>query len=279
MESLGVDIISSSLGYIDWYDTTQLDGNTAVITQVAAIAASLGVIVVNAAGNEGDNPLWRLVTPPADGDSVIAVGSVDSQRNLAASSSRGPTSDGRIKPDFCGMGVGDYIAAYAGGYTFGSGTSYSTPLIAGGIALLLDHNPSYRLSDILTAMKLSSSRGRNPDYNYGWGIPDFVLALEYIQNGGPPDIYDVRIYPQPAIGEITISILFDTDFPKRWSIHDLSGLEIYSSGIVRESESRSVSQYWYGRNSDGQDVASGIYICMVDFGDRTILKKFCFLRE
>jgi len=278
MESLGVDIISSSLGYIDWYDTTQLDGQTAAITQAANIAVSLGVIVVNAAGNEGDNPAWRMVTPPADGDSVIAVGAVDSQGNLAASSSRGPTADGRIKPDFCAMGVSDYIAAYSGGYVYGSGTSYSAPLIAGGIALLLDNNPAYRISDILTALKFSASRGGNPDNNYGWGIPDFAMALGYLENGTPISDYYIEIFPSPARGLVRIIIQNTDNIPHYVTIHDLTGIEIWQQNTFPFSdEDTEIS--WNGKNSAGQDVASGIYICMVDFGDRTIIKKFCILQQ
>jgi hypothetical protein len=115
MDSIGVDLISSSVGYIDWYDTTQLDGQTALCTQAANIAVSLGIVVVNSAGNEG-NTAWRKVIPPADGDSVIAAGGVNPFGLIMANSSRGPTADGRIKPDFCAQGSGVYAANWRGGY-------------------------------------------------------------------------------------------------------------------------------------------------------------------
>lgn len=119
MESLGVDIISSSLGYLDWYDTLELDGKTALITKAANVADSLGIIVVNSAGNEGTNPFWRKIVPPSDGFSVIAVGAVDGDGNIVDFSSRGPTADGRIKPDVCALGLNDYVADYATrGYAF-----------------------------------------------------------------------------------------------------------------------------------------------------------------
>lgn len=196
MDSLGVDIISTSLGYIDWYDTTDLDGHTALCTQAANIAVSLGIVVVNAAGNEG-NTYWRKVTPPADGDSVIAVGGVSPDGVILAFSSRGPTADGRIKPDFCAQASAVFTASWYGGYGFASGTSFATPLVAGGVALLMEAEPSWVLSDIMQYMKAYSVRepsfvhitpqsvlvgedldlrisvDRLPDNEYGWGIPDF----------------------------------------------------------------------------------------------------------
>jgi subtilisin family serine protease len=196
MDSIGVDIISSSLGYIDWYDTTQLDGQTALCTQAANIAVSLGIVVVNSAGNEG-NTAWRKVIPPADGDSVIAAGGVNPFGLIMANSSRGPTADGRIKPDFCTQGSGVYAANWRGGYLPVGGTSYAAPLLSGSIALLMEANPSWEVADILENMKSYSIRppafdhlgpqsvvlGETlrlhvsvdflPDNNYGWGIPDF----------------------------------------------------------------------------------------------------------
>jgi serine protease AprX len=185
MESLGVDIISSSLGYIDWYDTTQLDGRTALITRAANIANSLGVVVVNSAGNEGTNPEWRKITPPADGFSVIAVGAVDANEVIVNFSSRGPTADGRIKPDVCALGSGDYVANYINnGYAFESGTSFSAPLIAGSVALLLEAHPDWDPIIVNSILKRSSSQASNPDNDYGWGIPNMVDAYY----GGPSQL-------------------------------------------------------------------------------------------
>lgn len=142
MEASGADVFSSSLGYYDWYDTTDLDGNTTAITVAADIAASLGVIVVNAAGNER-NLLWNAIIAPADGDSVIAVGGVNSNGSLWPRSSPGPTADGRIKPDVAAMASGVYAANYStNDYRTLGGTSMATPVAAGGLALILEAHPA-----------------------------------------------------------------------------------------------------------------------------------------
>jgi len=201
MDSIGVDIISSSVGYIDWYDTTQLDGQTALCTQAANIAVSMGIVVVNSAGNEG-NTFWRKVIPPADGDSVIAVGGVGPDGVILSLSSRGPTADGRIKPDFCAQGSAVYAANWrSGDYFVVGGTSYAAPLVAGAIALIMEAHPEWVLADILESMKSYSLRppifnhigpqsvviGETlnvrvsvdflPDNDYGWGIPDINAAV------------------------------------------------------------------------------------------------------
>lgn len=170
MEALGIDIISSSLGYIDWYDTSQLDGNTAVITIAADIAAAFGVVVVNAAGNER-NSSWGRIIPPADGDSVIAVGGVTSTGQLYNQSSPGPTSDGRIKPDVMAQAVGVWGAYYStGGYRTFSGTSLATPVVAGGLALILEAHPNWSLDKLYYSLRLTASNADVPDNDMGWGI-------------------------------------------------------------------------------------------------------------
>ncbi len=211
MDSLGVDIVSSSVGYIDWYDTTQLDGQTALCTIAANIAASMGIIVVNSAGNEG-NTSWRKVIPPADGDSVIAAGGVNPDGMILALSSRGPTADGRIKPDLCAQGSSVYMANWGGGYMGGNGTSFAAPLIAGSIALILEGHPSWTLAELLEHIKSYSTRVPFINHigpqsiavgdtlnirvsadlvtnnDYGWGIPDFFSVMNLSPNWAGSEI-------------------------------------------------------------------------------------------
>jgi hypothetical protein len=184
MESQGADIVSSSLGYTRFdddtgYEFSDLDGNTAVTTIAADAAAVLGVLVVNAAGNER-NGEWGHIITPADGDSVAAIGAVDSQGALASFSSPGPTYDGRTKPDVCAMGVGNYIALNVDtvSFTNGNGTSYATPLVAGASALILEAQSQWTAMDVLDGLKATASQSDSPDNDYGWGIINALRAAD-----------------------------------------------------------------------------------------------------
>ncbi|MBI4502229.1 MAG: S8 family serine peptidase [Gemmatimonadetes bacterium] len=185
-DSLGAKIVSSSLGYLCFpencatatfsYATGQLNGDVAVTTVAADLAAQRGITVVTAMGNSGPAP--QSLSTPADGDSVISLGSVDSLGNLAPSSSRGPTADGRIKPDLTAPGVAVFVATPSG-FGRGSGTSFSTPIAAGAAALMKQAHLSFGPIAIRDALRLAGSNARSPDSNRGWGTPDVTLAATF----------------------------------------------------------------------------------------------------
>ncbi len=176
-DSLGADIINSSLGYSDWYEYSDLDGNTSRLTQALDYAASIGILVHTAAGNSG--PLPRSILVPADADSALTCGAVSERGILTLFSSKGPTYDGRIKPDICAMGSGVRCADDANdhAYDYASGTSLSTPLLAGGSAILMQIHSDWDVGDFIEAIKRSSNNFTSPDNDYGWGIPDFSAAV------------------------------------------------------------------------------------------------------
>jgi serine protease AprX len=178
-DSIGADVISSSLGYIDWYTYPDLDGNTAVITIAADIAAQRGIVVCNAMGNEGSGS--GSLIAPADADSIIACGAVDGSGNIAYFSSRGPTYDGRIKPEVCARGVSTRCAnpSSTTGYTTADGTSLSTPLIGGAAAVILSAHPTWTPMQVREAMMASGNNSSWPNNTYGWGIPDILAAIQY----------------------------------------------------------------------------------------------------
>ena len=186
-DSLGVDVTSTSLGYLDFdppyssYTWMDMDGNTARITIAADLAVGLGITVVNSAGNNGYNSSHNTLNAPADGDSVITIGAVGSSGGVASFSSVGPTYDGRIKPDLMAMGSNDYIATTTGNnYSYGSGTSFSCPLAAGVCALLLQKNPLLTPMEVLEILRSTASRSTNPDNQYGWGIINALSAINSI---------------------------------------------------------------------------------------------------
>ncbi|AFH48173.1 Subtilisin-like serine protease [Ignavibacterium album JCM 16511] len=187
-DSIGVDVTSTSLGYLEYdppftsYTWQDMNGNTAVITIAADLAVKKGIVVVNSAGNEGWRSTPNSLVAPADGDSVFAIGAVDASGTRVSFSSFGPTFDGRIKPDFMAMGSNVYAARSSGTtqYTYVSGTSFSCPLSAGVVALLLQANPNLTPIQLRTILRQTSSRSNTPDNFYGWGIIRALDALNEI---------------------------------------------------------------------------------------------------
>ena len=185
MENLGVDVTSSSLGYNTFtsgtsYTYADMNGKTTIVTRAAELAFQRGVVTITAAGNEG-NTKWRYIIAPADGFNTMAVGAVYSNNTVAAFSSRGPTYDGRIKPDVVAMGVNVYGASTNGPdlYTYGSGTSSATP-IAGGIAgLLLSAFPHLSNVQVRDIFHETSDNSENPDNDRGYGLLSAAKAISF----------------------------------------------------------------------------------------------------
>lgn len=209
-DSLGADVISSSLGYFQFdnstlnYKISDLDGKTAFVTRVAEIAASRGIIVVNSAGNERSDS-WQRIIFPADGDSILAVGAVDGNNIIADFSSAGPSADGRVKPDNVAMGVNVPVQISGSSIVRSNGTSFSCPILSGMAACLLQAVPLAHNSDIIEAMHTTGDRYNLPDSLYGYGIPDLGLALTKLQNlyVKIPD-KGVIVCPNPTTGDFEI---------------------------------------------------------------------------
>lgn len=178
IESLGGQLVNSSLAYIDWYTYPDLDGNTAVTTVAADAAASRGMMVYNSIGNSG--PGEGSLLAPADGDSVFACGAVDGSGEVTDFSSRGPTYDGRIKPDGCALGQGVALAGQgATGFVQGSGTSFSSPLVASAAAALAGAHPEWDMVRITEVLRSTATSSGSPDNSIGYGIIDAFAALRY----------------------------------------------------------------------------------------------------
>lgn len=197
-DSIGVDIVSSSLGYLVFdngfsYNPSQLNGDVAVTTVAADSAARRGILVVTAAGNSG--PGSRTIPTPGDADSVLTIGAEDSLGTIAFFSSRGPTADGRIKPDFTAPGVAVCVVVGATVSRL-NGTSFATPLLAASAALLKQLQPTLTPIGMRTALRNVASNRATPDTTRGWGRPDFSAAAIF-------PIGVTAIAPLPSSGTLT----------------------------------------------------------------------------
>ena len=208
-DSSGVDIINSSLGYDSFYDDSSmnyspndLDGQTAVITKAAEMASDRGILVVSASGNELSRSVWDNVSFPSDGPSVLTVGSVTNNKSVSTFSMSGPTADGRIKPDVAAMGSSTVVVGDTHNIRTNSGTSFSSPLIAGFAAGLWQAHPELTNFELKELILRSADNYYTPDNDLGYGIPNYnevgnILSIEKSKNNF------VQLYPNPVSGEKT----------------------------------------------------------------------------
>ncbi len=244
-DSLGVDICSTSLGYID-FDMPQwdhhfpdYDGHTAPMTIGAEIAASRGMICTNSAGNEGSGTCTLGI--PADAEHIITVGAVNSAGQRASFSSVGPTYDGRIKPDVMAMGEGTYVASGYGSwwpYYNGDGTSFSNPVLAGAVACLRQARPNASVQEICDAVRAAGNNANNPDNYNGYGIPNFVDALGMVSVGevalGENEV--LSVFPNPSKGNVKVTFKDGVDNADM-TVYDNMGRVIINTMNVNEIES------------------------------------------
>ena len=215
----GADVVNVSIGYNtfdegqDSYTVEDLDGDTGLTTRAVDRAARLGVTVVVSAGNSGcaaPDSCWYRVNTPADADSAIAVGAIRPDSSLAAFSSRGPTADGRRKPDVVVQGTGVPAAWDDGRYAQVGGTSFASPQVAGIVAQMLQVNPTLRPTEVRALLRRTASQADAPDNEMGWGIVDAEGALRAAERrarAAPPAAMRVESpYPNPATEQVTLPV-------------------------------------------------------------------------
>lgn len=273
-DSVGADLINSSLGYTvfdssAWDHTySDLDGNTTVITRGADMAASKGILVVNSAGNSGSSP-WRYIGAPADGDSVLAVGAVDSGSNFAFFSSHGPSADGDVKPNVAAQGQQTIIAGPTGGVVAGNGTSFSSPVLAGAVACLWQAKKSANNMDVIRSVEKSAHQFHKPDTLLGYGIPDMALALYFLG----VDIFDKldetlgNPFPNPFTNNLTIPLAIKGSKEIIVSITDVTGREILNDSFTTNGQ-----PFIYYTFENIESLPSGIYYISVQTEDKFFVK-------
>ena len=299
-EEKGAEVICSSLGYSEWYRFKDLDGKTSKLTIAANLAVEKGISVIVAAGNLGDQPLGDLglggrISVPADGFDVLAIGSVDRHGRRLRFSSRGPTYDGRIKPDVAAMGLGVTSINPQSRVRFAHnhrGTSASAPLGAGVVALLMQAFPLATPRDVAAAIRSTASQSHAPDNAVGYGIirsrAAFDVLLAQFGETGMPEPSNVnpfsnslpvtvgglkrgvllQNYPNPFNAETWIPFRLIQPSRVTLRIYDLRGGLVHRAAMgelpVGDYSAKSDAAYWNGRNLKEEPVSSGVYFYVLE---------------
>jgi hypothetical protein len=279
-EANGADVVSTSLGYLDWYTYEDLDGNTAVTTNAIDIAVGLGMVCVTAAGNEGNDD-WYYIITPADADSVIAVGAVNDNGDIASFSSHGPTYDGRIKPEVCARGYQTWCINpnSTTTYTRMSGTSLACPLVGGATVLIRQAQPDWSAMQVREAIIMTASISSNPDNTYGYGILNAAAAIEYDQFTGindsgvsPSDFHLLSAYPNPFNPAIKINVSSSLGAHLIVDVFSINGTLIDNlySGITFQKINK---LYWHPQN-----LSSGVYLIRSELNNQILFQKVTLIK-
>lgn len=272
-DSIGVDVINSSLGYYEFDNPLQnmtiadLTGDKSIIAKAADWAVSKGIIVVVSAGNEG-NHAWQKITTPADADSVISVGAVNSNGQYVSFSSIGPNAKGEIKPEVAAKGDGVVVGNTFNSISYSSGTSFSSPLVAGLAAGVKQAFPSSKAMEIRSAIMQSGSQANTPDDYLGYGIPNFsrikeiILFEQIIKNAG----VSLFIFPNPTSSNLNF-VITDENFKSEYmaSIYTLSGK------LLNKFECKSKR---INLQNEVNSIPLGNYFLIVNDGNRQIAQRF-----
>ena len=273
-DSVGADIISSSLGYyifdaaysVHDHTYSELNGKTTFISRAAAKAAARGILVVNAAGNERGTS-WKHIIAPADADSILSIGAVNTQGMAANFSSLGPSVDGRIKPDIVATGVGTILANPENNSLIsGNGTSFATPLIAGLCACLWQGNSGVTNADIINALRLTASQSVSPDTLLGFGIANFYkafLLLKKRQNITQTSKPNYLISANPFQERMELIITSPATSGWMVDIYNIQGK--LAERFVKVSPNRPILI--------GNKIKSGVYLLRILSGNQIAIEK------
>ena len=268
-DSLGVDVVNTSLGYRVFdnpnydYSYEDLNGQTTFSARGANIAFDKGMILVTSAGN-GGNTSFPTVGTPGDSPGTLTVGAVSSNGNYASFSSIGPTVDGRIKPDVMAQGASAAVISTSGGVDFSSGTSFSSPIMAGVVTCLWQARLQTPNGTIMQIIRESANLYNNPTDEMGYGIPNFEDAYAALQQLGLEDEFlmsNFALYPNPVTSKINIS------FPEEisnatFTIYSILGNKVLSTEISRSLNSVNM-----------EALNSGMYIASINSNNKQISFK------
>ncbi len=274
-DSIGVDIISTSLGYNTFddpsmnYTVADMDGETTVISVGAQMAADKGILLINSAGNSGNDASWQIITAPGDVDDMITVGAIQSDSTKSSFSSIGPAADGRVKPDVVALGTNTIVGFNESNDTpvVSSGTSFSAPLVAGLAAGLMQAFPNATKDEIIDKMRTSGHQANNTDELLGYGIPSFIRATDFVV-GIDKEINDqIQLFPNPTLSTINLSI--SAAAKKKYAsyaIYAVDGKVMKSAAILDQNGSDLIS-------IDTQNLPKGMYMIKL-VGDSVFSTRF-----
>jgi len=275
-DSVGADVVNTSLGYSDFNDKTQshryqdLDGNTTPISRAADWAAERGMLVVVSAGNEGYSS-WSYITAPADADSIITVGAVSASGEYAYFSSVGYTPDGRIKPDVVAQGLWSVVQGTSGNASVSNGTSFSAPILCGAVTCLWQSHPDISNMDIKKALIASGHQYTNPDSLLGYGIPDFGKAYLYLKEMTQKDSTqenNLNVFPNPFSNYLNLQMNLTDAEEISVKISSLKGDVVYNKNFnLRNQEFSSLMI------DELDNLQQGIYVVKVISADKTLEQK------
>jgi hypothetical protein len=274
-DSAGADLINTSLGYTLFDDHSQdhsyadMNGSSR-ISRAADMAFNKGMMVIVSAGNEG-NKTWRYLSAPSDAVNAICVGASDYLGNMAGFSSRGPASDGRIKPDLISVGWNTWVQNTSGGYAYGSGTSFSAPVITGLTACLWQANPTLTNRQLRSCILESCNNYNSPDTISGYGIPDYKKAHQIAGSliQWPVEKKDsISLGPNPFTDRIELSWYDESSVRIEISLYSLSG------NCLIKRESKLNPGPVRNLQLEGLDyLPSGIYLLQMDTGIKKVRLK------
>jgi len=273
-DSVGADVISTSLGYSTFDDSlashtyADMNGHTCPSSIAADFATSRGILVVASAGNSGNNQ-WHYISAPSDGDSVIAVAAVDENGIYASFSSYGPSSDGDIKPNVAAKGANATVADPFGTIGGANGTSFSCPILAGAATCLLQAHPDKNVMEIKDAIERSANYFLTPTDTLGYGIPNFGnahLLLSNIEDRNT--ISPFVVYPNPMQDKLNVQLFSNSNQAVVIKLYGLLG------NVISE-----IKQNIYGGNyttiefNVPANLASGMYFVQVEMGSTIFLER------
>jgi serine protease AprX len=287
-DSIGVDVLTTSLGYLDFdnpafnYTYAQRNGNFALMTIASDLAAKKGMIVVNSAGNNGNaGGDGKFIAVPADADSILAVGACNKDSIMANFSAWGPSASGKVKPNVAARGIGTTVLNFSGMAVSGNGTSFSAPIIAGLVTCLWQAFPEFTNMQIIDAVQRSAHKYNSPDDRFGYGIPDFKKAYDILLAQRPPTPSPtgpnyqailgnswIKVFPNPFINEINIVVKAEVSGNLRVVLFDALGRQL------RQFEySTTANTYYNFKPSQFQALPAGMYNLQILHGTKNVSFK------